>query len=372
MTLQKHPFSSGPVGTPVTEHIIESIRDFKRTGISVLDYPHREKLILDRMKDFDNLMRRIVGISDEYAIIPFSCGCSDHFNLWIINARAKSKVYERKIAYLRSGFWSDKALVEARRLEKAGECEVSVIEHQDPLFRSLPDMSYLQGSRPLNADFLFMTANETTQGVRLPYETIASNLPFHVVADFSSCFLEGPLDVSKYGLIFLGVQKGLGPAGLSIVIIRRDLINQEDNPYVPLSKSYAVQAKEGGLYNTPNFLAIESVCLMLEWIERKGGLEIMDVWSKKRAKLVYGAIDASKRFHAPVALDARSRTNPVFCVHDPADFIPFLQFCKERGIEFVKGHRSAGETLRLGLFNGKPLDSVEAFVCALEDYERIS
>ncbi|MBI5003976.1 3-phosphoserine/phosphohydroxythreonine transaminase [Candidatus Kaiserbacteria bacterium] len=369
MTPQKRPFSSGPTGTPVTESIIQSIRDFRGTGISVLDFPHREELILDRMKAFDSLMRRIVGISDEYAIIPFSCGCSDHFNLWITNV-LRVGARPRKIAYLRSGFWSDKALAEAQRLEKVGECEVSVIEHADPQFRSLPDMSYLQMRRPLDADFLYVVANETTQGVRLPYETITSNLPFHVVADFSSCFLEGPLDVSKYGIIFLGAQKGLGPAGLSIVIIRRDLIGQKDNPHVPLSKSYAVQAKEGGLYNTPNFLAIESVCLMLEWIEKHGGLTAMEAQSKERAAYVYGAIGASKRFYAPVVEAARSRTNPVFCPYELIHFEQFLSFCKERGIEFVKGHRSAGNSLRLGLFNGKPMESVYAFGKTLEEFER--
>jgi phosphoserine aminotransferase len=351
-------FSAGPamLPQPVLEQAGEEILDWQDSGMSVMEMSHRGKEFMSIASKAEADLRELMGISDDYAVLFLQGGASSQFAGVPMNLlRGKAKA-----DYLNTGAWSKKAIAEAKRY-----CEVNVAGSSEAdNFNSVPSRESLQ----LQADaaYLHYTPNETIGGVEFPYVPETGDVP--LVADMSSAILSRPIDVSKYGVIYAGAQKNIGPAGLTVVIVRRDLMGDVIDA-TPTMFNYQVQADNDSMYNTPPTYSWYLAGLVFAWLKEQGGLEKMGEINQRKADKLYTAIDKSGFYANPVDPACRSWMNVPFTLADPELDGLFLKEAGQQGLATLKGHRSVGG-MRASIYNAMPEAGVDALVAFMADFEK--
>ena len=347
-------FSAGPAVLPeeVLKEAAEEMLDYKGTGMSVMEMSHRSKAYDTIIKEAEQDLRDLMGIPDNYKVIFRQGGASLQFAEVPMNLMKNGKA-----AYIITGQWAKKAAAEA---EKYGEV-VKVASSADKTFSYIPDCSDLD--IPEDADYVYICENNTIYGTK--YKT----LPNTKGQDVSSCFLSEPIDVTKYGVVYGGVQKNVGPAGVQIVIVREDLI--ADGPAfekTPTMMNWKIQADNDSLYNTPPCYGIYICGKVFKWIKKMGGLEGMKAHNEKKAKILYDFLDQSKLFKGTVVEKDRSLMNVPFVTGDEELDKKFVAEAKAAGFENLKGHRTVGG-MRASIYNAMPIEGVEKLVEFMKKFE---
>ncbi|MGN0169844.1 MAG: 3-phosphoserine/phosphohydroxythreonine transaminase [Lachnospiraceae bacterium] len=350
-------FSAGPamMPEPVLEEIQEEVLNYRGSGMSVMEMSHRSKVFQQIIDEAEADLRKLMGIPDNYKVLFVQGGGTLQFAMVPMNLMKNGVA-----CYVETGSWSKKAIAEAK---KYGEVKI-VASSKDENFSYVPDCSNLD--IPDNADYVYICENETING------TTFNKLPDCkgkiLVSDQSSMFLSRPCDVEKYGLIWAGVQKNVGPAGMSIVIIREDLIREDLDPKVPTYCSYKTHADADSLYNTPNCWAIYCCGKVFKYLLELGGLEAVEKINQDKAKVLYDFLDSSKLFKGSVRAEDRSLMNVPFVTGDADKDAAVVKASTEAGFNNLKGHKSVGG-LRASIYNAMPKDGVEALVKFLREYE---
>ena len=351
-------FSAGPamMPEPVLEEIKEEVLNYRGSGMSVMEMSHRSKVFQQIIDEAEADLRKLMGIPDNYKVLFIQGGGTVQFSMVPLNLMKNGVA-----CYVETGSWSKKAIAEAK---KYGEVKI-VASSKDKNFTYIPDCSNLD--IPDNADYVYICENETINGTtffELP------NTKGHVlVSDQSSMFLSRPCDVSKYGLIWAGVQKNVGPAGMAVVIIREDLIREDLDPKCPVYMSYKTHADAASLYNTPNCWAIYCCGKVFKYLMNLGGLTAIEKINQDKAKVLYDYLDSSKLFKGSVEKKDRSLMNVPFVTGSDEMDAKFVAASKEAGFDNLKGHKSVGG-LRASIYNAMPKDGVEALVEFLKKFEK--
>lgn len=350
-------FSAGPAVLPkeVLQQARDEMLDWHGSGMSVMEMSHRGKEFMGIAADAEKDLRELLGIPANYKVLFLQGGASQQFAMIPMNLlRGKASA-----DYLNTGEWSKKAISEAKKF-----CKVNVVaDSSDKNFSYAPEFSTWKCDP--NAAYLHFTPNETIGGVEFDWLPTDGNVP--LVADMSSNILSHPVDVSKFGLIYAGAQKNIGPAGLTIVIVRDDLIGQVVAG-TPTMLDYKTHADNDSMYNTPPTYAIYIAGLVFQMLKRNGGLAAMEKANVAKATLLYAAIDDSKGFYnCPVALANRSRMNVPFTLKDAKLDSDFLKQADARGLLQLKGHRSVGG-MRASIYNAMPLAGVVELVSFMTDF----
>ncbi|MFG6496711.1 3-phosphoserine/phosphohydroxythreonine transaminase [Fictibacillus sp. UD] len=340
-------FQAGPTTLPkeVMQQAKEEWDDFQGTGLNIMEHSHRGKDYEDIHEQAKNRMRSLLDIPDTHDVLFLQGGASLQFAMIPMNLITDGKTAK----YILTGSWSEKAYQEAQRI---GLSE-AVITGKASGYRTLPVIDYVPSE---NDAYLHITSNNTIYGTQWP-DLNAFSHPA-LVADMSSDIMSRPFSVDKYGLIYAGAQKNLGPSGVTAVIIRKDLL--QDSKTVPSILSYSVHAKNKSLYNTPPVYSIYLLNLVLGWVERSGGVNEMEIRNKKKAKVIYDAIDRSKGFYNGYATrDSRSDMNITFTLGSQDLEQQFIKESEENGIYGLKGHRSVGG-FRASIYNAVPQESCDS------------
>jgi len=349
-------FSPGPAMLPtaVLEQLKEELLDWRGSGMSVMEMSHRGKEFISIASQAEQDLRELLNIPKNYKVLFLQGGASAQFAMVPMNLLRGKKQAD----YLNTGLWSKKAIGEAKRF-----CQVNVAANGEPQkFTTVPERSSWQCNP--EAAYFHYTPNETINGVEFHSIPDVGNVP--LVADLSSTILSRPLDVSKYGLIYAGAQKNIGPAGLTIVIIREDLIG-ETIPGTPIMLDYKAQVEAESMYNTPPTLAWYIAGLVFQWLKKQGGLTAMGERNQRKAAKLYAAIDTSGFYKNPIDPAYRSWMNIPFTLAS-ADFEkPFLAEAKKAGLETLAGHRSVGG-LRASIYNAMPEEGVQALIDFMNDF----
>ncbi len=360
MNLQVHNFYAGPAILPesILEQARAELRDYHGTGMSILEMSHRSAVFDELMATVEGDLRNLLGIPIEYKVIFMQGGASLQFDMLPMNLLP----IDSSADYIVNGVWGQTALKEACKLGKARVAASS----ENSNFDRLPDLGLAEYDP--NASYLHFTSNETINGVQWGEEPMpVSGVP--LVCDMSSDILSRPLDVSKYGLIYAGAQKNAGPAGVTLVIIREDLLGRIPQN-MPAMLDYRLLAEKGSLYNTPPSFSIYMVGLVLHWLIDLGGLDAIAELNERKASLLYGAIDQSGGFYQSLAQpDSRSKMNVTFHIAVEGLDPLFVQEAKVRGLVGLKGHRLVGG-LRASLYNALPVESVKALVQFMAEFQR--
>jgi phosphoserine aminotransferase len=340
----------------VIKKAASEMTDWHGTGMSVMEMSHRGKEFMSIAEKAESDLREILKIPDNYKVLFLQGGASAQFAMVPMNLlRGKNSA-----DYINTGSWSKKAIAEAKRF-----CDVNVAATgESGNFTGIPKES--EWSLNKDAAYVHYTPNETIVGVEFHYIPEVGDVP--LVADMSSTILSRPLDVSKYGLIYAGAQKNIGPAGLTIVIIRDDLTGDEISG-TPAMFSYATHAKAGSMYNTPPTYAWYIAGLVFEWIKEKGGIDAMEEINKRKADKLYSAIEKMDFFSNPVDPDCRSWMNVPFILANPDLDAAFLEQAKEAGLVTLKGHRSVGG-MRASIYNAMPEEGVDALISFMGEFEK--
>jgi phosphoserine aminotransferase len=353
-------FSAGPAVLP--ESVLEQARDemlnYKGSGMSVMEMSHRSKEYEAIISSAEEDVRRLMGIPDDYAVLFLQGGASLQFAMVPINLYMPGK----PVDVLHTGVWTKKAIDELKKLTEYRIAGTSEKEN----FRRIPHRSEIQFRD--EASYVYMASNNTIYGSQ--WRTFPETGNISLVADMSSDILSRVIDVRRFGLIFAGAQKNIGPSGVTLVVIRKDLAERCDVK-VPTMLQYRSHIKEGSMYNTPPTYAIYIAGLVLDWIELQGGIAVIEKRNEEKAKLLYDAIDASTLFYGPIEKDSRSRMNVVFRVKGDKEEIEekFASEAKKVGLSGLKGHRSAGG-LRASIYNALPLEGVKALVEFMKEFEK--
>jgi len=350
-------FSAGPamMPLPVLEEIQAELLDYKGSGMSVMEMSHRSKVYSQIIEEAEADIRDLMKIPDNYKVLFIQGGATLQFAMIPMNL-CKNGVFD----YIVTGAWSKKAASEAKKYGK-----VNVIaSSEDRNYSYIPDVSDL----PIDddADYVYICENETIHGTT--YKELPNTKGKILVSDQSSMFLSKPVDVSKYGIIYGGVQKNVGPAGLAIVIIREDLIREDLDPKVPTYMRYSIHAENGSMYNTPNCWAIYCCGKVFKYLKKLGGLEGMNKINEEKAAILYDFLDNSKLFKGTVDKEYRSLMNVPFVTGDADKDADVVAATKAAGFDNLKGHRSVGG-LRASIYNAMPKEGVIALVDFLKKYE---
>ncbi len=359
MATRAYNFNAGPAALPleVLQQARDELVDFNGLGMSLLEMSHRSKEYERVHEEAAALLRELLGIPEGYSVLFVQGGASTQFAMVPLNLAGPDK----SGAYVLTGSWANKAYQEARLL---GGASVAASTEGDR-FSRMPKPDEL--SIPADAAYVHLTSNETIEGTQWPEYPDTGAVP--LVADMSSDLLCRPIDVSRFGLIYAGAQKNLGPAGVTLVIVREDLIRDPAWP-VPTMLRYATHAKNRSLYNTPPTFAIYMVNLVLKWIKSRGGAAAMEARNREKAGLLYAAIDASGGFYRGCAQPgSRSIMNVTFRLADEELEKRFLAEAAENGFVGLKGHRSVGG-LRASIYNAVPVEHVRALVDFMNDFQR--
>ncbi|MCH5341706.1 MAG: 3-phosphoserine/phosphohydroxythreonine transaminase [Acetatifactor sp.] len=350
-------FSAGPAVLPeeVLQEAADEMLDYKGTGMSVMEMSHRSKAYDTIIKEAEADLRELMNIPDNYKVLFLQGGASQQFAMIPMNL-----MKNKKAAYIVTGQWAKKAYQEAKLYGEA----VEVASSADKTFSYIPDCSDLD--IPEDADYVYICENNTIYGTK--FWTLPNTKGKTLVADVSSCFLSEPVDVSKYGVIYGGVQKNVGPAGVVIVIIREDLITEDVLPGTPTMLRYKIHADNDSLYNTPPAYGIYICGKVFKWIKRKGGLQAMKEHNEKKAKILYDFLDGSKLFKGTVRKEDRSLMNVPFVTGSEELDAKFVKEAKEAGFENLKGHRSVGG-MRASIYNAMPIEGVEKLVEFMKKFE---
>ena len=350
-------FSAGPAVLPeeVLKEAAAEMLDYKGCGMSVMEMSHRSQVFDDIIKEAEQDLRDLMHIPDNYKVLFLQGGASQQFAMIPMNLM-KNKVAD----YIVTGQWAKKAYQEAQKYGKVNKIATS----EDKTFSYIPDCSDLPVTP--DADYVYICENNTIYGTK--FKTLPNTKGKTLVADVSSCFLSEPVDVTKYGIIYGGVQKNIGPAGMVISIIREDLITDEVLEGTPTMLKFKTHADAGSLYNTPNCYCIYMCGKVFKWLKKMGGLEVMKERNEKKAKLLYDYLDSSKLFKGTVEKDSRSLMNVPFVTGDKDLDAKFVKEAKEAGLENLKGHRTVGG-MRASIYNAMPYEGVEALVAFMKKFE---
>lgn len=356
--MRVYNFSPGPAVLPqeVLEQAREELLDWHDTGMSVMEMSHRGKAFVSIAQQAEADLRELLSIPENYKVLFLQGGATGQFAAIPLNLTQPDSVVD----YVNTGAWSKKAIAEAKRY-----ANVNVAADAGAPYTSIPAQSSWQVSD--NAAYLHYTPNETIGGVEFHFvPELESGVP--LVADMSSTLLSRPIDVAKFGIIYGGAQKNIGPAGLTLVIIREDLLERA-RPGTPTVMNFTAMAKDGSMLNTPPTFAWYMAGLVFQWLKRQGGLQGMGEINSRKAQLLYSAIDGSSFYKNPVAPDARSWMNIPFTLARPELDKTFLAEAKDAGLVTLAGHRSVGG-MRASLYNAMPLAGVEALVSFMKEFER--
>ena len=324
-------FSAGPAVLPeeVLQEAADEMLDYRGTGMSVMEMSHRSKAYDTIIKEAEADLRELMNIPDNYKVLFLQGGASQQFAMIPMNLM-KNRVAD----YIVTGQWAKKAYQEASLYGKANK----IASSEDKTFSYIPDCSDLPISE--DADYVYICENNTIYGTK--FKTLPNTKGKPLVADVSSCFLSEPVDVTKYGVIYGGVQKNIGPAGVVIVIIREDLITEDVLPGTPTMLRYKIHADADSLYNTPPAYGIYICGKVFKWLKKMGGLEAMKERNEKKAKILYDYLDESKLFKGTVRKEDRSLMNVPFITGNEELDAKFVKEAKEAGFENLKGHRTVG------------------------------
>ena len=350
-------FSAGPAVLPesVLKEAAEEMLDYKGTGMSVMEMSHRSKAFEEIIQTAEADLRELMQIPDNYKVLFLQGGASQQFAMIPMNLM-KNRVAD----YIVTGQWAKKAYQEASKYGKANK----IASSEDKTFSYIPDCSDLPISE--EADYVYICENNTIYGTK--FKNLPNTKGKTLVADVSSCFLSEPVDVSKYGIIYGGVQKNIGPAGVVIVIIREDLITEDVLEGTPTMLKYKTHADANSLYNTPPAYGIYICGKVFKWLKSMGGLEVMKARNEEKAKILYDFLDQSKLFQGTVEKKDRSLMNVPFVTRSAELDAKFVKEAKEAGLENLKGHRSVGG-MRASIYNAMPKEGVEALVAFMKKFE---
>lgn len=352
-----HNFNAGPCVLPreAVAASIEALNDFAGTGMSVIEVSHRSKEWEAVMAECTALWRELLDIPEEYDVLFLGGGASLQFLMVAMN------LLEKKAAYLETGVWAKKALKEAKGM---GEV-VCVASSADKTYCYVPK----DYTVPADADYFHITTNNTIYGTEIRTDM---DCPVTLVADMSSDIMSRPVDVRKYGLIYGGAQKNVGPAGVTFVIVRKDILGKVSR-YIPTMLDYRTHAGEGSMFNTPPVFPIYVMTQTLKWLKKLGGLKAIQKINEEKAALLYNEIDRNPMFVGTAAKEDRSLMNICFVMSEQykekeADF---MAFAKERNMIGIKGHRSVGG-FRASTYNACPMESVQALVDCMKEFEQLN
>ena len=354
----KYNFNAGPcvLPRPAIEAAIDAIRDFDGTGIGILEISHRTPGWEKVMAETEALWRELLSIPDDYAVLFLGGGASSQF------FEVPANLLKAKAAYLQTGVWAKKAIKEAKFY---GEVEV-VASSEDRNYTYVPKNYAI----PADADYFHITTNNTIYGTEIHVDM---DSPVTLVADMSSDIMSRPVDVSKYGLIYGGAQKNVGPAGVTFVIVRKDLLGSSGRKLqtmVNYATHIGAEARDNSMFNTPPVFPIYVMYQTLKWVKSLGGVEAMYKINRQKADLLYGEIDRNPLFVGTAEKEDRSIMNVCFVMAPGHEALEseFMSFAKERGMVGIKGHRSVGG-FRASIYNACPVEAVEALVQCMKDFE---
>ena len=351
-------FSAGPAVLPeeVLREAADEMLDYRGTGMSVMEMSHRSKAYQTIIDEAEADLRTLMGIPDNYKVLFMQGGASQQFAMIPMNFM-KNRVAD----YIITGQWAKKAWQEAKLFGQAN----AVASSADKTFSYIPDCSDLPISE--NADYVYICENNTIYGTK--FWQLPNTKGKDLVSDVSSCFLSEPVDVTKYGMIYGGVQKNIGPAGVVIGIIREDLIREDVLPGTPTMLRYKTHADNGSMYNTPPAYGIYICGKVFKWLLRNGGLAEMKAYNEKKAAILYNYLDSSRLFHGTVVKKDRSLMNVPFVTGDPDQDAKFVKAAAENGFVNLKGHRTVGG-MRASIYNAMPMEGVKQLVGFMETYEK--
>ena len=357
--MEKYNFNAGPCVLPrqAVESAIEAIRNFDNTGVGILEISHRTPGWERIMQETRELWKELLNIPEGYHVLFLGGGASTQFFTLPAN------LMKKKAAYLQTGVWAKKAIKEAKFY---GDVDV-IASSEDKNYSYIPKDYTI----PADADYFHITTNNTIYGTEL-HEDIDSPVP--LVADMSSDILSRPIDISKYGVIYGGAQKNVGPAGVAFVIVREDLLGQTGRPIqsmVDYRTHISDSEKNQSMFNTPPVFSVFVMHETLKWVKEQGGLEAMHKFNKEKAAILYNEIDRNKLFVGTAAKEDRSIMNVCFVMSDEYKDkeAEFLKFATEKGMVGIKGHRSVGG-FRASIYNACPREAVEALVKCMQDFEK--
>ena len=350
-------FSAGPAVLPeeVLREAADEMLDYNGTGMSVMEMSHRSKAYEEIITQAEADLRELMNIPDNYKVLFLQGGASLQFAMIPMNL-----MKNKKADYIITGQWAKKAYKEA---QKYGDVR-AIASSEDKTFSYIPDCSDLDIDE--DADYAYICENNTIYGTK--YKELPNTKGKTLVADVSSCFLSEPVDVTKYGIIYGGVQKNIGPAGVVIVIIREDLIPEKTEDYVPTMMQYKIHADNKSLYNTPPAYGIYICGKVFKWLKKMGGLEAMKKHNEEKAAILYDFLDQSKLFKGTVEKKDRSLMNVPFVTGDADLDAKFVKEAKEAGFENLKGHRTVGG-MRASIYNAMPTEGVVKLVEFMKKFE---
>lgn len=350
-------FSAGPamMPEPVLEEIASEVLNYRGTGMSVMEMSHRSKAFQSIYNEAVADLKKLMNVPDNYKIIFVQGGGTTQFAMVPLNLMKNGKA-----CYVETGAWSKKAIAEAK---KYGEVKI-VASSADKNFSYVPDCSDLD--IPEDADYVYICENETIHGTT--FNKLPNTKGKILVSDQSSMFLSRPCNVEDYGLIWAGVQKNVGPAGMAVVIIREDLLTDDVPAFCPTYLNYKIHADKDSMYNTPNTWAIYCCGKVFKYLLSLGGLEEVEKMNQAKAKVLYDFLDSSKLFKGSVVKEDRSLMNVPFVTGSDEEDAAVVAATKAAGMDNLKGHRSVGG-LRASIYNSMPIEGVQALVDFLKDYE---
>ena len=353
--VKQHNFSAGPAILPqgVLKEAAQAIKNFNGMGLSILEISHRSSQFEAVVNEAESLVREIAGLDDSYAVLFLSGGASTQFFMAPMNLLNENET----AAYIDTGSWSSKAIKEAKNF---GHVEV-LASSKDRNYAYIPK----RYKKPEGAVYLHLTSNNTIFGSQ--YQKFP-DVDVPLVCDMSSDMFSRPFDVSKFGLVYAGAQKNLGPAGVTLVIVKKDWLGRV-NRAIPSMLNYKTHVDNGSMYNTPPVFPIYVLMLTLRWIKAKGGLTGVEKMNKSKARMLYKEIDSNPCFHGTVDTKDRSLMNVCFLPTKEEFTAPFLSMCKEAGISGVKGHRSVGG-FRASIYNAMPKKSVQVLVDVMRAFAK--
>ena len=350
-------FSAGPAVLPeeVLKEAAEEMMAYRGSGTSVMEMSHPSKTYQTIIDEAEADLRDLIGIPDNYKVLFLQGGASQQFAMIPMNLM-KNKVAD----YIVTGQWAKKAWQEAGKYGKANK----IASSEDKTFSYIPDCSDLPISE--DADYVYICENNTIYGTK--FKTLPNTKGKTLVADVSSCFLSEPVDITKYGIMYGGVQKNIGPAGVVIAIIREDLITEDVLPGTPTMLQYKTHADAGSLYNTPPAYGIYICGKVFKWLKKMGGLSAIKELNEKKAAILYDFLDQSSLFKGTVRKEDRSLMNVPFITGSEELDAKFVKEAKEAGLESLKGHRSVGG-MRASIYNAMPVEGVEKLVEFMKKFE---
>lgn len=351
--MQIHNFSAGPAILPksVMAEAAQACVDFQGMGLSILEISHRSAAFKAVMEEAEDLARTLLDIGDDYGVLFLQGGASSQFFMSAMNLLGSDET----AAYVDTGTWSTKAIKEAQKFGRV----VAVASSKEKAFTYIPKDYEI----PAESKYLHITSNNTVRGTQ--YASFPE-VDIPLVCDASSDIFSRPMDVSKFGIIYAGAQKNMGPAGVTLVIVKKDMLGKIARD-IPTMLDYRTHIEKGSAFNTPPVFPIYVSMLNLRWVKAQGGVKVMEERNAAKAKLIYDAIDESPLFECPNADEDRSIMNAVFVIKDKALEADFLKACTAANCSGVKGHRSVGG-FRASMYNAMDIASVEVLAQVMRDF----